>query len=113
MDRRRVGVIETEREGAHLLVDHAVPVDGRGLGHRVQVRGVGHRGHDRGRLGGLGPLLGGGRGGGVGVGLLALELVIQTLDDVLDLVREQQRDGAGGDMLGVTHLHLHTFTINS
>ena len=33
--RAGVGVVEAQREGADLLVDHAVAVDGRGLGNGV------------------------------------------------------------------------------
>ena len=104
MNRRRIRVIKTQRECSHLLVDHAVAVDWSSLGNSIQVGGVGHGRHNGGWLGWFGS---GGRGGaGVRVGLLTLELVISPIEDVLHLVGQEQGDGTGGDMLGVTHLNL-------
>ena len=106
MDRGRVGVVEAEGECSHLLVYHSVPVDGRRLGHGVQVGGVWHGRHDGGlRLVGR---LGAGRGGArvdTGGRLLPLELVVTAVEDVLHLVGQQEGDGAGGDVLAVAHLH--------
>ena len=104
MNSRRISVIKTERECPHLLVDDAVPVDRSCLGHCVQVRGVGHGWHNRCWLGWFGPR--GWGGTGVSIGLLALELVISAIEDVLHLIGQQQGYGAGGDVLRVTHLHL-------
>ena len=106
MNSRGIRVIEAQRKCPHLLVDYPVPVDGSGLGHCVQVGGVGHCGHNRGRFDRLWSR---GRGGSCGVrltGLLAPELVISAIEDVLNLVSEQQRDGAGGHVLRVAHVNL-------
>ena len=104
VDRGRVGVVEAERESSHLLVYHSVPVDGRRLGHGVQVGGVWHGRHDGDRLGWLGASWG---SAGVDAGhrLLPLELVVPAVEDVLHLVGQQEGDGAGGDVLAVAHLH--------
>ena len=106
MNSRGIRVIEAQRKCPHLFVDHPVPVDGSCLGHCIQVGRVGHRRHNRGRFDWLGSR---GRGSGSGVrltGLLAPELVISAIEDVLHLVSEQQRDCAGGYMLGVAHVNL-------
>ena len=104
MNSRRISVIETQRECPDLLVDDTVSIDWSCLGHSVQVGGVGHGWHNRGWLGRFGS---GGRGGaGVRVGLFALELVISSIEDVLHLICQEQRYGAGGHMLRVTHLNL-------
>ena len=105
MNRGSVSVIKAEWECSHFLVDHSVPVDGSGLRHCIQVRGVGHGGHNGGWLDRLGSL---GRGGGAGVssaGLLGLVGVLSAIEDVLYLVGQEEGDGAGGHMLGVSHLH--------
>ena len=101
-----IRVIEAQGKCPHFLVNHPVPVDGCGLGNCVQVGGVGHGWYNGGRLDWLGSR---GRCGGPGVGLIGLlasELVIPPIEDVLHLVSEQQRDGAGGHVLGVTHVNL-------
>ena len=37
--------------------------------------------------------------------LRPFELVVTAVEDVLDLVGQQEADGAGGDVLAVAHLH--------
>ena len=105
MNGGSIRVIKAERKCPHFLVNDSVPVDWGGLGHSVKVRGVGHGWHNGGWLCRLGSL---GSRSGAGVscaGLLSLVGVLPAIQDVLYLVGQQEGDGAGGDVLGVSHLH--------